>query len=177
MFPVSHVLRLDVGLIAIALAVGVQQANANVGCNFENSLTTCTPGTVSEYVGDRMKQSRTLFENSLCKVSEIVFSGDAESTKPSAYEAEIYVRYACENSRDGASKSGVARYKTGEIISARYSFLCVLRQFKYSARGSDVFSDGTRSHWDTLTSKVPWQILVVGNGDRHLESLFHTWCE
>ena len=91
----------------------VQQVNANVTCNFEKGSNVCkSVSSVSEYVQDRVNRSLALFENSLCKVSQIVFSGDAEPVTPSANEVGIYVKYACESSKDGTGKLlGGARYR------------------------------------------------------------------
>ena len=171
---ISELFRLCFVVTCIVI-VNISSSFAGLSCRYESEVTTCSPASsVSEHLAGRMQQSRSLFENERCRVSEVGLSDDADRSKLPPYEIGIYVRYDCGSSEKELTQKPQNRY----TATARYEFSCALKQYKFFESGFDIHSDGTRSHWDSQgTSRpIPWQYLAVGNRDARLVLLFQVWC-
>ena len=81
-----------------------------------------------------------------CSVTFINSSGQTVADKP---QMIAFVKISEE------SQCSVNKYH--ETSYAHVSLDCSQYLFKYSARGVDIFADGTKSHWDTLTQRLPWR--------------------
>jgi hypothetical protein len=175
------VFRLCIAVSWAALTASVEPAHADLVCKYESevpAVPACIPASaLSDNLSNRMRQSRILFENKLCRVDEITLSGSAEWPPPPPFEVSIYLRYGCSSQNEPAQSTAARKLKY--TATARYQFSCALRQYKFFASGFDIRNDGTRSHWDSQGSsrEIPWQDLAVGNSDPHLTPLFQTWCD
>jgi hypothetical protein len=168
--------RVSIAVYCLVLILNNEAARADLSCKYDNAATACLPDNpVSEALTDRIKQTRILFEGALCQVKEITLSGEAEA-KPDSSEVRITVRYECKTPQNEPAKSGMP---VREITTARYRFLCALREYKFFATGFDIFDNGKNSHWDSQGSsaEIPWQTIPASHRDTHLTPLFRLWCE
>jgi hypothetical protein len=166
-WPVNAVLLWQLVTLAVTFAA---PAKADFSCEYDNGREACQPSIQAELEG-RIGLTRALFEGNNCSVQSISVSGRSDwDTSPYLYEMGVIVKHKCEFEGQAIART---------VTTARYTFACSLREFKYYESGFDYDNDGKRMHWDSQgTSKpLPWRNILYAPNKVHLEELFDIWCK
>jgi hypothetical protein len=109
-----------------------------------------------------------------CSVTAFASSGETVSTESLMISSiEIYNKYKCLIKED----SMTAQRRIATENHAHDSLDCTKELFKSYAHGFDIYVDGSRSHWDTLTQQLPWR--PIGNEpiNSKIHLLFEKLCQ
>jgi hypothetical protein len=143
-----------------------------IDCNFTKTDANNDQRPLISKMNNAVESLKRLM--STCTISAFSARGEMESADiPQITSIEIDTKYKClvnEDDRTAKRRSAIEGY-------AHEFFDCSNKLFKSYARGFDIYADGSRSHWDTLTQKLPWRTITDAPANSESAVLFGAVCE